>query len=142
MSLRLPPCATLPLDRLRTNYYQLLGISPNEPDARVIEEAALSCAARFRVYQLSHETECSLLLNQLAQALNTLLDPINRRAYDLDLERGPDPASEFAPTRERRDEPVPSRQRPPTSREQGSSPLVFGPLPGCDVTLVYCEPAS
>jgi hypothetical protein len=142
MSLRIPPCAALPLERMRSNYYQLLGISPSEPDARVIEEAALACSAQFRVYQLSHETECTLLLNRLALALNTLLDPINRRAYDLDLGRNPDPASEIALAGERRDEPVPARQGIPTSREQGSSPLVISPLATCDVKLVYCESAS
>jgi hypothetical protein len=142
MSVRVSPRAAIPLERLRSNYYQLLGISPDEPDAKVIEEAALSCSAQFRVYQLSHESECTLLLNRLAQALNTLLDPINRRAYDLDLSKGPVPASEIAPPSERWHETVPARQGTPTSREQGSSPLVIGPLPSCDVKLVFCEPAT
>lgn len=114
MSLRVPPCATLPLDRMRSNYYQLLGISPNEPDARVIEEAALTCSAQFRVY----------LLNRLAQALNTLLDPVNRRTYDLGLRTSCDPASEIGVANERREKPVPAHQgaRPPGSKE---APLLF-----------------
>src|SRR5262245_2533187 len=133
MSFRVPSRAAMPLDRLRSNYYQLLGISPEEPDTRVIEEAALACSAQFRVYQLSHESECTLLLNRLAQALNTLLDPINRRAYDLDLGRNPNSASEIAPAGKRRDEPEPARQGASTSREQGSSPLVISPWTACDV---------
>jgi hypothetical protein len=64
-------------------YYQLLGIRAEEDDAERIKEAALRQTARVRVHQTGpHARECTELLNELAQALTTLLNPVRRKAYD------------------------------------------------------------
>jgi len=56
---------------------EVLGISPKEQDPKVIEEAACVGSAHVRTYQLTRESECTLLLNEIAQALITLLDPVS-----------------------------------------------------------------
>ncbi len=73
---------------LRT-YYQLLGISRDERDPGVIEEAALRRSSQVRPYQLTREPECTATLNEIALALSTLLDPVRRRDYDRLLGGGP-----------------------------------------------------
>jgi hypothetical protein len=70
-------------------HYQVLGISPDEQDPRVIEEAALGCAGHVRSHQLTRELECTQRLNEIAQALITLLDPVQRREYDRGLRKLP-----------------------------------------------------
>ena len=120
------------------NYYQILEVSPDERDPRVIEEAALSCSSRVRVYQVARELECARELNEIARALNTLLDLALRREYDLRLAKATVPG-EAEPQRP----PIPA---PSVSlRETGSAPL-SGERPlqllrseaakSCDVTLV------
>ena len=86
MSLLVRACAALrAADRqLSRTYYQVLGISPEEQDPRVIEEAALRCSAHVRSHQYdAQESECTQRLNEIARALITLLDPVSRREYDL-----------------------------------------------------------
>src|SRR5262249_15698521 len=80
-----PSFASIPDTQSSCTCYQLLGISPDEQDPRVIEEAALGRAGYFRAYQLTCESECALRLNEIAQALITLLDPVQRWEYDRGL---------------------------------------------------------
>ena len=47
-------------------HYELLGISPNEPDPAVIEEAAVARTAQVRAYQITQPQECTRLLNDIA----------------------------------------------------------------------------
>ncbi len=68
-------------------YYQVLNISPDERDPKVIEDAALRCSSDARAYQLTRESECTRRLNEIALAMITLLDPICRRDYDKALGR-------------------------------------------------------
>lgn len=75
----------------------MLDISPDEQDPQVIEEAALRCSRHVRAYQLTREAESTLRLNEIARALNTLLDPVRRREYDLSLATPPQPGSVGAP---------------------------------------------
>jgi hypothetical protein len=108
-------------------YYQVLGISPDEQDPRVIEEAALCCASRVRCYQLTREWECTLQLNEIAQALSTLLDPVQRREYDRGLGKLPgQTVSERPPPRPRRAAPG-----------EGTLGLLARWGRTCDVQLVY-----
>src|SRR5687768_7025237 len=66
--------------------YRLLGINNNEQDREVIEEAAIKQTSHLRTYQLGpHAAECTRLLNEIAQARATLLDPAKRKAYDAHL---------------------------------------------------------
>jgi hypothetical protein len=121
------------------SYYQVLDISPDELDPKVIEEAALRCYGDLRPYQLTRESECTLRMNEIARALSTLLDPVRRREYDLSLATPHGPA--------------PSRRQPPGKRNTTLAPPVeCDPIPdkkheairarggeqkACDVRVVY-----
>jgi hypothetical protein len=107
-------------------HYLVLGIARDEQDPTVIEEAALDRAAIVRAYQLTHGIECSRLLDQIARALVTLLDPSMRREYDAgcsDVSR--DERSKPRP-------PTPS-PRPIRGGEVGGEGAAPAP---CDVMLV------
>ena len=59
----------IPRDQRPVNYYQLLGISPNESNVEVIEDAATRQSSHVRTYQLgNHAEECQRLLNEISQA--------------------------------------------------------------------------
>lgn len=122
-------CASVPGRRRPRTYYQMLGISPNERDPRVIEEAALGCSCHARAYQLSRESECTLWLNEIAQALSTLLDPGRRREYDWGLRSLRRPAA------------LESRPSPPLSATWREDTLLLIAAEGkaCDAELVYRE---
>ncbi|MFO0925981.1 MAG: hypothetical protein U0736_02955 [Gemmataceae bacterium] len=67
-------------------YYQLLGIAPDETDREVIEEAALRQTSHVRTYQTGPFAQpCTALLNEIAQAKATLLNPAKRKEYDARL---------------------------------------------------------
>jgi hypothetical protein len=133
-----PPCASIPGKQPSRTYYQLLDISPDERDTQVIEEAAIRCSSHVRAYQLTRESECILRLNEIAQALITLLDPVRRRAYDLSLARPVSPASSERRPHGRRASPVLLRGKsaPPNPGEDTLVLLISDGGP-CDVRLVY-----
>jgi hypothetical protein len=86
------PAAAGGLGRRRLTHYELLGIAPDERDSAVIEEAGARRSGDVRAYQLTREAECTRLLNAIARALVTLLDPAQRAAYDRALGTSPGPA--------------------------------------------------
>jgi hypothetical protein len=123
-----PASVASPEQRPRT-HYQLLGISADERDPAVIEAWAVRLAGQVRAHQLTREPECTRLLGAIAGALVTLLDPVQRAAYDRGLGQPSDPA--VAGPR-----PAPPPPRAPQD-------LVLVPVPGkmtaprsCDVELV------
>src|SRR5262245_48598000 len=72
--------------RRPATHYQLLGIAPDERDAEVIREAAIRQTAHVRTYQIgAHAQDCTRLLNEIALAQKTLLDPAKRQQYDATL---------------------------------------------------------
>ncbi len=76
----------IPSDQRPPTYYQLLGISPNETDPEVIDEAALRQASHVRTYQTGpYAQQCQALLNEIGQAKVTLLNPAKRKDYDARL---------------------------------------------------------
>jgi WD40 repeat protein len=73
----------IPRDQRPPTCYQLLGVVPSEDDPEVIEEMAIRQTTHVRTYQTGpHAEECTQLLNEIAQARTTLLNPARRRAYD------------------------------------------------------------
>src|SRR5262249_776735 len=67
-------------------HYQLLGISPEETDAEVIEEATVRQTSHVRAYQIGPQAkECTRILNEIALARTTLLNPAKRKEYDAQL---------------------------------------------------------
>ena len=128
MLVRVPARPLLSSEPLSLTHYQLLGITPDERDPRVIEESALACTIHVRAYQLTCEAETALRLNEIAQALITLLDPERRRQYDHSLnEDGSGEAPESSSPRPRRVPAPPAAALPFLPNEGGA----------CDVKLVY-----
>jgi hypothetical protein len=76
----------IPRDQQPCSLYLLLGVSPIERDEGAIEAAAVSRVSRVRCYQLAYPGESTRLLSEIALALDTLIDPVKRRAYDALLE--------------------------------------------------------
>lgn len=73
----------IPRDQRPPTHYQLLGLAPGETDAEVIEEAVIRQTAHLRAYQIGpHAADCTRILNEIAKARTTLLDPAKRRQYD------------------------------------------------------------
>ncbi len=78
----------IPKDQRPPTYYQLLGVASGESDPEVIEEAAVRQTTHVRAYQVGpHAAECTRILNEIAQARQTLLSPSKRKAYDEKLAR-------------------------------------------------------
>jgi hypothetical protein len=76
----------IPKGQRPPTHYQLLGIAPDERDAEVIKEATLRQTAHVRGYQTGpHADVCTRLLNEIAQARATLLNPKLRQEYDAQL---------------------------------------------------------
>jgi hypothetical protein len=76
----------IPPGRRPPTHYQLLGITPEEKDRDVIEEAAIRQTSHLRTYQAGpHAADCAKLLNEIAQAQLVLLDPVRRKEYDAEL---------------------------------------------------------
>jgi hypothetical protein len=76
----------IPRGKRPVTHYQLLGISPTETDAEVIEDAAIRQSTHVRTYQLGQHAEvCQRILNEIAQARRVLLDPEKRNEYDSKL---------------------------------------------------------
>lgn len=138
MSILVPLCAFIPGAQPSRTHYQVLGISPDERDPKMIEEAALRCSSQVRAYQLTCESECALRLNEIAQALITLLDPVCRREYDQGLSKPPSPAQSERWLFARRKAPVlPRGKEAPPTTEECTLVLHLGDEGTCDVKLVY-----
>lgn len=73
----------IPKDLQPPSLYQLLGIEPTEKDLSRIEEAAEKRMAAIRSHQGGpHAESCTLLLDEIARARDTLLNPSLRQKYD------------------------------------------------------------
>ena len=133
-----PPCASIPVGQPSRTYYQVLDISPDEQDPKVIQEAALGCSADVRAYQLTCESECALRLNEIARALLTLLDPVSRQEYDRGLRKPLTPSVSECQLSARRDAPVfPQGALALPNPREGALVLLPGDGGACDVKLVY-----
>jgi hypothetical protein len=116
----------------------VLNISPDEQDPKAIEEAAVRCSSQVRAYQLTHESECTLRLNEIAQALITLLDPVQRREYDLGFNRPLSSAESEWRAPDKRAPPVWLRGKSARSTPgEDTLALLIEDGGNCDVKLVY-----
>src|SRR5262245_47126193 len=75
----------LPDGRWPPDHYALLGLKPGEGSPEQVEERALDRMERLRRYQLPYPEEVTEGMNRLAQALDCLCDPEERRRYDTTL---------------------------------------------------------
>jgi hypothetical protein len=143
MSLLVPSRATIGGSELPRTYYQVLEISPDEQDPRVIEEAALVRSVHVRAYQLKHESESTSRLKEIADALITLLDPVRRREYDRSIGNSPRAdVVEIRPSPRPVTPVVPRRQSTPPVRYQDALMLLLDEGRTCDLKLVYQRCAS
>jgi hypothetical protein len=91
----------IPQNQRPPTFYQLLGIAPDETDREVIAEASIRQTSHVRTYQTGPRAQqCIDLLNEIARARSTLLDPIKRKEYDASLKRAvvEQPPQPAAPT--------------------------------------------
>jgi hypothetical protein len=138
MLLLVQPCASTAGRQPSRTYYEVLDISPDEHDPKVIEEAALRCSDHLRAYQLTCESECTLRLNEIAQALITLLDPVRRREYDLGLGKPLSPAVLECEPPGRRDPPLILRGKSASpTRGEETRVLRMVDRRTCDVQLLH-----
>jgi hypothetical protein len=105
------------------NCYRLLGLRLFEPNPNVIENAADRQMMHLRSLQIgAHAIEAQRLLNEVAAARVTLLDPARREAYDHQLHRSlaPPPAPQ-PPIPSKLVSPKLSEPRPARRTPRGSA---------------------
>ncbi len=75
--LRIPP------DRRPPSYYDLVGVPQDETDRRRIDDAAMERMEQVRARALGqHGEQVTRILNELSQALDCLVHPGRKKAYD------------------------------------------------------------
>ena len=118
----------IPRDLRPVTHYQLLGISPTETDAEVIEDAAIRQSTHVRTYQLGpHGEACQRVLNEIAQARRTLLDSQKRKEYDAQLPKAavPRPQSVSDPGAKT---PKKTKKKPAPTSDRGLNKGLIGGL--------------
>ncbi|MBM3998776.1 MAG: hypothetical protein FJ297_04380 [Planctomycetes bacterium] len=105
------------------DYYQLLGVDPDEPDSERIRAAADRALIRVRSFRPGpHAARWAELLDALKQVKLELTDPTARAAYNALLERSPRQAtvgrapSRAMPGESRRSDPIAASRSPTASR--------------------------
>ena len=71
------------------DHYRLLGLTPGENNAALIEQSVHQRLDNVRRYQMAHQEEATEAMNRLAQAFVCLTDPAGKRAYDAALYGAP-----------------------------------------------------
>jgi len=75
----------IPAARRPPSYYDLVGVPDGETDGERMDDAAMERIERVRTRALGRYGEhVTQLLNELAEALDCLIDPCRRNAYDRD----------------------------------------------------------
>lgn len=73
----------IPLEEQPANFYRLLGVKEFESNPKILQNAADRQMTHVRTFQQGkHAAESQTLLNELAKARITLLDPTTREAYN------------------------------------------------------------
>src|SRR5947209_11463179 len=72
-------------DEWPPDHYRLLGLSPGESDASLIEERVHQRLDTVRCYQMLHPEQATEAMNRLAQAFVCLTEPTAKRLYDASL---------------------------------------------------------
>ncbi|MDG2221399.1 MAG: DUF1080 domain-containing protein [Rubripirellula sp.] len=96
------------------NHYRLLGVDPFETDLDVIESAAARQISHVRSFSLGPHAELSqAVLNQLAKARSTLLNPQTKIAYDQKLKQTLNLGADTQP--KQKPQTIPELKSPPSS---------------------------
>ena len=75
----------LPAGPWPPDHYCLLGLTPGEADARLIEQSVQQRLESVRRYQMMHPEQATEAMNRLAQAYICLTEPASKQAYDAEL---------------------------------------------------------
>ncbi|MGH7134199.1 MAG: hypothetical protein ACREHD_00580 [Pirellulales bacterium] len=87
----------IPPESRPPTHHELLGISPKETEAAVINAAVVRQSAYVRNFQVGkHATDANRILTELAIAKTCLLDPAKRATYDAEF-KARQPAAATAP---------------------------------------------
>jgi hypothetical protein len=85
----------IPIDEQPPNFYRLLGLVEFESDGEVIQDAADRQMSHVKRYAAgAHREVANQILNELAKAQLTLLDPNSRKEYDRPIKRARKKAKE------------------------------------------------
>ncbi|MDF1845089.1 MAG: DUF1080 domain-containing protein [Rubripirellula sp.] len=105
------------------HHYRLLGVDLFETDLDVIESAAARQISHVRSFSLGPYAELSqAVLNQLAKARSTLLNPQAKIAYDQKLEKS---LASLVDSQRHDETQVPPERRASQGSNRGSSPASF-----------------
>src|SRR3954451_22799261 len=77
----------LPAGSWPPDHYRLLGLSPGEADAQLIEQRVQQRLDSVRRYQMMHPEQATEAMNRLAQAFVCLTEPAAKRLSDATLLR-------------------------------------------------------
>jgi hypothetical protein len=130
----------LPPGEWPPDHYRLLGLTPGESNAEVIEQRVHQRLDTVRRYQMMHPEQATEAMNRLAQAFVCLTEAASKKAYDAQLgiavPAAPQPVAPppRAKTLDWLDNPPPIA----FPIEPGSAPAVPPPLPPAD-TLNYAD---
>jgi hypothetical protein len=129
-------------DQAKPTHYQILGVSEDETDREISEEAAIRQTTHVRAYQAGqHAAVCARVLKEISAARQTLLDPAKRKAYDAQLKRTlkgspTDDFDDFGEDASTAVSPAPLRERKTMSAPKSKLPLILGASVGGGVLLV------
>jgi hypothetical protein len=129
----------LPPGEWPPDHYRLLGLTPGESDAALIEQRVHERLDSVRGYQMMHPEQATEAMNRLAQAFVCLTDPVSKKAYDTALLGEAPPtaqATAVAPRPEAVDEldwlysdPPAARTEPPLPAVSSAPPAALPDLP-------------
>ena len=110
------------------NFYRLLGVILFESNPQVIEQAADRQSLQIGAYQSGPQGEfCQQLLSEIAMARFCLLDPLQKAAYDGQLQEGLAQRGERAVAAPPPAAPVGPRYLGPSAQRFGPPAQQFGP---------------
>lgn len=122
----------LPPGEWPPDHYRLLGLTPGESDAALIEQRVHERLDSVRRYQMMHPEQATEAMNRLAQAFVCLTDPVSKKVYDTALLGEPPPtaqATAVAPRSEAVDELDWLYSDPPAARIEPPAPNVSSAPP-------------
>ena len=109
--------------------YQLLGIATTESDPKLIEAAAALQLAKVQNHLTGSNSKLAWqIVDEIALAKTTLLDPVKRSAYDMVFGTGPRPTTPPAGPADWAPQPAAPPAAIPTTRVL-QAPAIVAPLP-------------
>ncbi len=123
----------IPRDRRPPTYYDLLGLEAFSDDSQAARAAHRERYSKVRTFELgTYGEQATQLLNELTLALDCLLDPDKKRAYDQTLGRSSqaETVAEAPPSKTQVDQPKPpvAIPAPPPRKTKITPPPIIAPV--------------